>query len=63
MLQDLITRLLIKDPAKRFGTKGGSQEIQRHPFFESVDFEMMRHVKPPNVRGSKKGKADNFSDF
>lgn len=56
-------RLLVKDPAKRLGTKGGSQEIMRHPFFEGLEFDKMRHLKPPAVKGSKKGTASNFESF
>ena len=61
--QDLILKLLTKDPAKRCGTEGGCQEIMRHPFFAGLDFEMIRHSKPPPVKGSKKGSASNFEDF
>jgi protein-serine/threonine kinase len=32
--QDLIAKLLVKDPAKRLGTRAGAEEIKTHPFFK-----------------------------
>jgi len=34
-LQDLINRLLIKSPEKRFGTNGGAAAVKSHPFFSN----------------------------
>ena len=63
--QDLISSLLIKDPSKRFGTKGGSAEIMRHRFFEGLDFGLLHHAKPPQLKAPKKGQqsASNFESF
>eukprot|EP00340_Litonotus_pictus_P003606 CAMPEP_0170515198 /NCGR_PEP_ID=MMETSP0209-20121228/1660_1 /TAXON_ID=665100 ORGANISM="Litonotus pictus, Strain P1" /NCGR_SAMPLE_ID=MMETSP0209 /ASSEMBLY_ACC=CAM_ASM_000301 /LENGTH=243 /DNA_ID=CAMNT_0010799579 /DNA_START=772 /DNA_END=1503 /DNA_ORIENTATION=+ len=39
--QDIITKLLQRDPSKRLGSKGGLNEIKSHPFFEKVNFELV----------------------
>lgn len=43
---DLITKLLEHDPMKRFGACG-AEEIKQHPFFRGIDWENIRHMKPP----------------
>lgn len=47
--QDLITQLLIKDPAKRLGTKAGAEDIKKHPWFEGINWALLRHQIPPYV--------------
>lgn len=47
--QDLITQLLIKDPAKRLGTRSGAEEIKKHSWFEGVNWALLRHQTPPYV--------------
>jgi len=50
--RDLITKLLVQDPAKRLGCqKSGSRGVQRHPFFKGLDFQAARSRKltPPFV--------------
>jgi serine/threonine protein kinase len=47
--QDLMTQLLIKDPAQRLGTKAGAEEIKKHPWFEGVNWALLRHQQPPYV--------------
>lgn len=37
---DLLKKLFKRDPEQRIGTRGG-QEIQAHPFFKSIDFDML----------------------
>ncbi|CAK9304715.1 unnamed protein product [Gordionus sp. m RMFG-2023] len=37
--KDLISGLLIKDPAHRLGSYNGSADIKRHPFFVSVNWD------------------------
>jgi serine/threonine protein kinase len=55
--QDLITKLLEKDPAKRLGTgEADFVEIKAHPFFEPIDFDrlMKREIEPewkPTLNG------------
>ncbi|KAL0045440.1 hypothetical protein WJX82_006704 [Trebouxia sp. C0006] len=69
--QDLISQLLIRDPAKRLGSKAGAEEIKNHPFFENIKWALIRHTTPPfipkrtNAAGasSPAQKNDNFSTF
>jgi serine/threonine protein kinase len=42
---DFIKRLLEKDPAKRLGIKGGLNEIALHPFFSTIDFDLISQKK------------------
>ncbi|XP_059432238.1 protein kinase PINOID 2 [Corylus avellana] len=48
-VQDLISKLLVKNPKKRIGCLKGSVEIKRHDFFKGVNFALIRSVKPPEV--------------
>lgn len=47
--QDLISKLLVKNPRKRIGFLKGSVEIKRHEFFKGVNWALIRSVKPPQV--------------
>lgn len=44
---DLITKLLIKDPNERLGAHGGFNEIKAHPFFSSINFDLIYNKKMP----------------
>lgn len=47
---DLISKFLHADPLKRFGClEGGSQDVLKHQFFDSIDFEMLKakQLAPP----------------
>lgn len=47
--QDLLNKLLKKDPFQRLGAVRGISEIKKHPFCDSIDFEVMsekRYVPP-----------------
>lgn len=46
--EDLILKLLIKDPERRLGSKN-KEEIKRHPFFKNLDWEKManKELVPP----------------
>lgn len=48
-VQDLISRLLVKNPKKRIGSLKGSVEIKRHEFFKGVNWALIRSIKPPEV--------------
>ena len=49
---DFISKLLVIDPNKRLGSKGGSEEVLAHPWLSSLDHQlieqkkMMAEVKP-----------------
>lgn len=45
--KDLITKLLVKDPANRLGTLHGAEEVKAHPWFADINFELMRQTPPP----------------
>ncbi|KAL6994266.1 Serine/threonine-protein kinase d6pkl2 [Sarracenia purpurea var. burkii] len=47
--KDLIRGLLVKDPQKRLGYKRGATEIKQHPFFESVNWALIRSNHPPEI--------------
>ncbi|KAE8695616.1 Protein kinase G11A [Hibiscus syriacus] len=47
--KDLIRGLLVKDPQKRLGFKRGATEIKQHPFFESVNWALIRTTHPPDI--------------
>lgn len=48
-LEDLLSKLLIKDKTKRLGAKGGFKEIMNHKFFNDVDWEKIyrKEIQPP----------------
>ncbi len=50
-VQDLITKLLAKDPADRLGTEGGVDEIKTHPWFSDIDWDRMlkKEIEPPFI--------------
>ncbi|GJZ53270.1 kinase G11A-like protein [Tanacetum coccineum] len=48
-MKDLITKLLIKEPAKRIGSIKGAPSIKHHPFFNGVDWALLRGTSPPYV--------------
>ncbi|KAG2714393.1 hypothetical protein I3760_03G024700 [Carya illinoinensis] len=47
--KDLIRGLLVKDPQKRLGFKRGATEIKQHPFFEGVNWALIRGTQPPEI--------------
>ncbi|XP_052188236.1 serine/threonine-protein kinase D6PK [Diospyros lotus] len=47
--KNLIRGLLAKDPQKRLGYKRGATEIKQHPFFESVNWALIRSNHPPEI--------------
>ncbi|PNT01278.1 hypothetical protein POPTR_015G093400v4 [Populus trichocarpa] len=46
-LQDLVGKLLVKNPKRRIGSLKGSVEIKRHEFFKGVNWALIRSIKPP----------------
>lgn len=47
--RDLIRGLLIKEPQNRLAYKRGATEIKQHPFFEGVNWALIRCATPPDV--------------
>ncbi|CAK9142854.1 unnamed protein product [Ilex paraguariensis] len=56
-LRDLISVLLVKDPNSRLGAKRGAADIKTHPFFNGLNFALIRTVTPPGVPGMRREKA------
>ncbi|KAG2325077.1 hypothetical protein Bca4012_039571 [Brassica carinata] len=50
--KDLIRGLLVKEPENRFGSEKGSAEIKRHPFFEGLNWALIRCAIPPELPDS-----------
>lgn len=47
--RDLIRGLLIKEPQHRLAYKRGATEIKQHPFFEGVNWALIRCASPPEI--------------
>ncbi|CAI5494129.1 unnamed protein product [Closterium sp. Naga37s-1] len=47
--KDLMRKLLQRDPADRLGAKHGAIEIRAHPFFKSIEWPLIRNMKPPQL--------------
>lgn len=47
--RDLIRRLLKKEPENRLGSSKGAAEIKQHPFFEGLNWALIRCETPPEV--------------
>lgn len=53
-LTDLVSGLLEKDPRRRLGSALGAAEVKSHPFFEGLNFALLRSQRPPVVPGSSR---------
>ncbi|KAK8938468.1 Protein kinase G11A [Platanthera zijinensis] len=64
--RELIAGLLVKDPAKRLGSTTGAAALKRHPFFNGINWALLRCSAPPYVPApfSVDGASDggDFSD-
>ncbi|KAI4352593.1 hypothetical protein L6164_006829 [Bauhinia variegata] len=45
--KDLVSRLLVKEPAKRLGSTVGATAIKHHPFFNGLNWALLRCTTPP----------------
>lgn len=45
----LIRGLLVKDPENRLGSVKGAAEIKQHPFFEGINWALIRCAIPPEM--------------
>ncbi|XP_039118153.1 serine/threonine-protein kinase D6PK-like [Dioscorea cayenensis subsp. rotundata] len=50
--RDLIRGLLSKEPENRLGFLKGAAEIKQHPFFDGLNWALIRCAVPPEVPGS-----------
>ncbi|XP_022755954.1 serine/threonine-protein kinase D6PKL1-like [Durio zibethinus] len=49
--RDLMKGLLVKEPQNRLGSVKGAAEIKRHPFFEGLNWALIRCATPPEMPG------------
>lgn len=47
--KDLIAQLLAKDPVRRMGSTMGASAIKSHPFFQGVNWALLRCNRPPFI--------------
>ncbi|XP_028784876.1 serine/threonine-protein kinase D6PKL2-like [Neltuma alba] len=47
--RDLIRGLLVKEPENRLGSEKGAAEIKQHPFFEGLNWALIRCAPPPEL--------------
>ncbi|KAL5581989.1 hypothetical protein UlMin_014431 [Ulmus minor] len=47
--RDLIRGLLVKEPQHRLAYKRGATEIKQHPFFEEINWALIRCASPPGI--------------
>ncbi|KAL1203381.1 Serine/threonine-protein kinase D6PKL3 [Cardamine amara subsp. amara] len=47
--RDLIRGLLVKEPQHRLAYRRGATEIKQHPFFQSVNWALIRCTSPPQI--------------
>ncbi|KAK9071689.1 hypothetical protein SSX86_008118 [Deinandra increscens subsp. villosa] len=56
--RDLIRGLLVKEPQHRLAYRRGATEIKQHPFFQSVNWALIRCTTPPDVPVALSEKGD-----
>lgn len=47
--RDLIRALLVKEPQQRLAYRRGATEVKQHPFFQSMNWALIRCTNPPDV--------------
>ncbi|KAF3793667.1 Serine/threonine-protein kinase [Nymphaea thermarum] len=47
--RDLIRGLLVKEPQHRLAYRRGATEVKQHPFFQSVNWALIRCASPPDI--------------
>ncbi|XP_010521672.1 PREDICTED: serine/threonine-protein kinase D6PK-like [Tarenaya hassleriana] len=64
--RDLIRLLLAKEPESRFGSGKGAVEIKQHPFFEGMNWALIRCATPPAMPtdfiSGKRGESEDVND-
>ncbi|KAL2916919.1 serine/threonine protein kinase, AGC [Polyrhizophydium stewartii] len=51
--KSVIRKLLIKDEAKRLGSRAGAADVKAHPFFKSINWALLRNLKPPIIPATR----------
>jgi len=49
MCKSVVKKLLNKDEHKRLGSQSGASEVKQHKWFASINWGLLRHLKPPIV--------------
>ncbi|XBI47145.1 hypothetical protein VPH35_111171 [Triticum aestivum] len=68
-LTDLISRLLQRDPARRLGYAGSTDEIRAHPFFAGMAWDMLveatrlPYIPPPAEDNSVDSEGFDVRDY
>ncbi len=44
-----VRKLLNKNQKKRLGSRAGASEVKFHPFFNTINFALLRNMKPPII--------------
>ncbi|KAJ0963204.1 hypothetical protein J5N97_028326 [Dioscorea zingiberensis] len=55
--RDLISKLLVKDPSQRLGSRRGAADVKAHPFFKGLNFALLRSYRPPGIPGLTRSKS------
>ncbi|XP_066330149.1 serine/threonine-protein kinase RHS3-like [Miscanthus floridulus] len=58
--RDLIRGLLAKEPHNRLASRRGAAEVKQHPFFEGVNWALIRSAQPPYIPDAA---VDHCSQF
>ncbi|XP_060184358.1 protein kinase G11A-like [Lycium barbarum] len=61
--KDLITQLLVKDPTRRMGSMMGATTIKQHPFFDGVNWALLRCTTPPHIPQNSKSTREFVSSY
>lgn len=48
-VQDVIAKLLERDPTKRLGSFAGAEDIKNHPYYNEISWGLLRNTVPPFV--------------
>jgi protein-serine/threonine kinase len=49
LCKGVIRKLLVKDEARRLGSRAGASDVKNHAFFKPITWALLRHMKPPMV--------------
>lgn len=61
--RDLIKGLLVKEPQQRLAYRHGTAELKQHPFFQSINWALIRCGIPPELPKMNKFKVGTSGDF